>query len=80
MVQRRAESRAVSTLAHEAHSPLIWLWLLAPLWFRRAPARTRTFGWITYGFAAAVFVAYLPYVYFRPDEWSYTRFLLPACR
>jgi hypothetical protein len=61
-----------------AHSPLLWLWLLAPLWFARAPARARAFGWITYGFAAAVFVAYLPYVYFRRDEWSYTRFLLPA--
>jgi hypothetical protein len=61
-----------------AHSPLLWLWLLAPLWFYRAPARTRAFGWITYGFAAAVFVAYLPYVVFRNDEWSYTRFLLPA--
>jgi hypothetical protein len=61
-----------------AHSPLLWLWLLAPLWFRRAPARTRAFGWLTYGFAAAVILAYLPYVYFRRDEWSYTRFLLPA--
>jgi hypothetical protein len=25
-----------------------------------------------------VIAAYLPYVYFRPEEWSYTRFLLPA--
>ena len=61
-----------------AHSPFLWLWLLAPLWFRRASARARLFGWIGYGFAAAVIAAYLPYVYFRPDEWSYTRFLLPA--
>jgi Dolichyl-phosphate-mannose-protein mannosyltransferase len=61
-----------------AHSPLIWLWLLAPLWFRHAAARARAFGWIGYGFAGAVIAAYLPYVYFRPDEWSYTRFLLPA--
>ena len=61
-----------------AHSPFLWLWLLAPLWFRRASPQARTFGWIGYGFATAVIVAYLPYVYFRPDEWSYTRFLLPA--
>lgn len=61
-----------------AHSPLLWLWLLAPLWFRQTAARARAFGWIGYGFAAAVIAAYLPYVYFRPDEWSYTRFLLPA--
>jgi 4-amino-4-deoxy-L-arabinose transferase-like glycosyltransferase len=61
-----------------AHTPFLWLWLLAPLWFRRASPRARAFGWIGYGFATAVIVAYLPYVYFRPDEWSYTRFLLPA--
>jgi hypothetical protein len=61
-----------------AHSPFLWLWVLAPLWFHRAPPRVRAFGWIGYGFAAAVVLAYLPYVYFRPDEWSYTRFLLPA--
>jgi Dolichyl-phosphate-mannose-protein mannosyltransferase len=61
-----------------AHSPVLWLWLLAPLWFGRVRPRARVFGWIGYGFAAAVIVAYLPYVYFRPDEWSYTRFLLPA--
>lgn len=61
-----------------AHSPFVWLWLLGPLWFRRAGGRARAFGWIGYGFTAAVIVAYLPYVYFRPDEWSYTRFLLPA--
>lgn len=61
-----------------AHSPFLWLWLLAPLWFGRGNARARIFSWIGYGFAAAVIAAYLPYVYFRPDEWSYTRFLLPA--
>jgi hypothetical protein len=60
------------------HSPLLWLWVFAPFWFRAAPARTRAFGWIAYGFAWAVLLAYLPYVYFRPEEWSYTRFLLPA--
>ena len=61
-----------------AHSPLLWLWLLAPVWFRGAAPRTRAFGWIAFGFAAAVIAAYLPYVAFRHDEWSYTRFLLPA--
>jgi 4-amino-4-deoxy-L-arabinose transferase-like glycosyltransferase len=61
-----------------AHSPFLWLWLLAPLWFRRASPRARALGWIGYVFAAAVIAAYLPYVYFRPEEWSYTRFLLPA--
>ena len=62
----------------EAHTPLIWLWLAAPLAFRGVDRRVRTFGWILYAFAGAVIVAYLPYVYFKPDEWSYTRFLLPA--
>jgi hypothetical protein len=38
----------------------------------------KAFGWILYIFAAAVVLAYLPYVYFRPEEWMYTRFLLPA--
>lgn len=61
-----------------AHSPFIWLWPLAPVWFLRSTRRTRRFGWIAYGFTGAVVAAYLPYVYFRPEEWSYTRFLLPA--
>ena len=61
-----------------AHTPFLWLWLLAPLWFHRASPRARTFGWISYTFAVAVIGAYLPYVYFRPEEWSYTRFLLPG--
>ena len=62
----------------ETHTPFIWLWLLAPLSFRMLDRGARAFGWILYGFAVAVVLAYLPYVYFRPDEWSYTRFLLPA--
>ncbi len=28
--------------------------------------------------AAAVWLAYLPYMFFQPHEWFYTRFLLPA--
>ena len=62
----------------EAHTPLIWLWLLAPLSFRTLDRGARVFGWILYTFVAAVVLAYLPYVFFGPDEWSYTRFLLPA--
>jgi hypothetical protein len=62
----------------ETHTPLLWLWLLAPLAIRRLDRGVRAFAWILYVLAGAVFLAYLPYVYFRPDEWSYTRFLLPA--
>ena len=62
----------------ETHTPLIWLWLLAPLSFRLLDRGARAFGWILYSFAVAVVLAYLPYVYFQPDEWMYTRFLLPA--
>ena len=61
-----------------AHSPFIWVWLIAPIGFGRLPPRTRAFAWIGYGLVVAVIAAYLPYVYFRPEEWSYTRFLLPA--
>jgi hypothetical protein len=61
-----------------AHTPLIWLWLIAPVTFGSLSRGARAFAWILYGFAAAVVLAYLPYVYFRPDEWSYTRFLMPA--
>jgi 4-amino-4-deoxy-L-arabinose transferase-like glycosyltransferase len=61
-----------------AHTPFIWAWLLAPLAFAAASRQVRVFSWILYAFIASVVLAYLPYVYFRPDEWSYTRFLLPA--
>jgi hypothetical protein len=62
----------------ETHTPLIWLWLLAPFAIPRLDRGVRAFAWILYVFAGAVVLAYLPYVYFRPEEWSYTRFLLPA--
>jgi len=42
------------------------------------PASVRRFAWICYAWSFAVIAAYLPYMYFRPDEWFYTRFLLPA--
>ena len=61
-----------------AHTPFIWAWLLAPLVFARVSRPVRVFSWTLYAFTAAVLLAYLPYVYFRADEWSYTRFLLPA--
>ena len=54
----------------ETHTPLIWLWLLAPFSIRFLDRGVRAFGWILYIFAAAVVLAYLPYVYFRPEEWS----------
>lgn len=56
------------------HTPFIWSWLAAPIWFARRSAA----AWIAYVFSVAVVLAYLPYVYFRPEEWTYARFLLPA--
>ena len=61
----------------EMHTPFIWLWLAAPAWFARTRA-VRVFGWIAWAFCLAVLAAYMPYVYFQPQEWFYTRFLLPA--
>ena len=60
------------------HTPFVWLWVVSPVWIARAPAQQRTFAWICYAFIVAVFAAYLPYSYFQPEEWFYTRFLLPA--
>jgi hypothetical protein len=62
----------------DLHTPFIVLWLLAPLWILRAPIRVRRFAWCGYAFCLAVVLAYLPYASFRPEEWLYTRFLLPA--
>ena len=61
----------------ETHTPLIALFVIAPLWL----ARRREYRWFSlllWAFAAAVVAAYLPYVYFQAFEWTYTRFLLPA--
>jgi hypothetical protein len=60
------------------HTPFIWVWLFAPLWLRGAGPRVRRLGWICWGFSIAVIAAYLPYAVFNPEEWFYTRFLLPA--
>ncbi len=38
----------------------------------------RVLAWTAAALAVAVWAAYLPYVYFQPNEWFYTRFLLPA--
>lgn len=62
----------------DTHTPFVWLWLLSPLWIVRAAPPARRVGWVCYGFGVAVVVSYLPYAYFRPDEWFYTRFMLPA--
>jgi len=61
-----------------AHSPFILLWVLAPLWIRGRETGVRRLAWIAYGFAWAVVLAYLPYVYLRREEWFYSRFLLPG--
>jgi hypothetical protein len=61
----------------ESHTWFIWLSLLAPAWIVRRAARP-LFAWMAAVMALAVWAAYLPYVYFQPHEWFYTRFLLPA--
>jgi hypothetical protein len=61
----------------ETHTPFIWLSALAPFWIARRAARP-FLGWTALLLALAVWSAYLPYVYFQPHEWLYTRFLLPA--
>jgi hypothetical protein len=61
----------------ETHTYFIWLSLLAPFWIARRAA-DRLLGWTAFALVLAVWAAYLPYVYFQPDEWFYTRFLLPA--
>lgn len=60
------------------HTPAIWLCAGSVFWIRRLQPGPRAFAWVCCAFAVAVWAAYLPYVYFRPEEWFYTRFLLPA--
>jgi hypothetical protein len=59
-----------------SHTPLIWLCVAAPLVLRRA--RASALFWAVAATIVSTWCAYLPYVAFRPDEWFYTRFLLPA--
>lgn len=61
----------------ETQTWFIWLALAAPLWIVRR-ARAPLPAWLALVLAVAVWCAYLPYAYFHPEEWHYTRFLLPA--
>jgi len=60
-----------------SHTPFIWLSALAPFWIRRGATHPVP-AWMAVIFSLAVWAAYLPYVSFQPQEWFYTRFLLPA--
>ena len=60
-----------------SHTWFIWLSLAAPAWIVRRASRPLA-AWLALGLAAAVWAAYLPYIYFQPNEWFYTRFLLVA--
>jgi hypothetical protein len=64
----------------ETHTPVIWLWLVAPAWIvrRRRGVTAAAPLFVLWLFCLAVVAAYLPYMYFQPQEWMYTRFLLPA--
>jgi Dolichyl-phosphate-mannose-protein mannosyltransferase len=61
----------------DAQTPFIWLAIAAPIWIVRR-AQNRLLAWVGLGVCAAVWIAYLPYMFFQPNEWFYTRFLLPA--
>ncbi len=61
----------------ESHTPFVWLWLLAPVWIVRC-AKNQRLAWSAFALSVAVWLAYLPYLFFQPNEWFYTRFLLPA--
>lgn len=58
------------------HTPLIWLCVAAPFAWRSA--RTQPLFVALTALIAGTWSAYLPYAAFQPDEWFYTRFLLPA--
>ncbi len=61
----------------ESHTPFIWLSLAAPFWILRR-AKHQMAAWAALAVSVAVWAAYLPYLFFQPNEWFYTRFLLPA--
>lgn len=61
----------------ETETPFIWLSALCPLWLARCAA-DRRLAWTAIAFCLGIWGSYLPYGYFSLDEWSYTRFLLPA--
>ena len=71
-------SRVIRRWLTETHTPFIWLSVAcAVVGYRGAPQRACARGRPSV-LALAVWAAYLPYVYFQPQEWFYTRFLLPA--
>jgi hypothetical protein len=61
----------------ESHTPFIWLSIAAPFWIARR-ASNPWLSWTGLGLCVGVWAAYLPYIFFQPNEWFYTRFLLPA--
>lgn len=61
----------------EGQTPFIWLSIAAPIWIARC-SKNRQLSWIGFALCAAVWIAYLPYMFFQPNEWFYTRFLMPA--
>jgi hypothetical protein len=61
----------------ETHTWFIWLSVAAPIWIL-GRARRPVLAWPALVLAALTWAAYLPYAYFQPHEWSYTRFLLIA--
>lgn len=61
----------------ESHTPFIWASLGAPFWIARRAKNSRL-AWAALLLSGAVWTAYLPYIFFQPHEWFYTRFLLPA--
>jgi hypothetical protein len=62
----------------ETHTWFIWLAIVAPFVLLRRDARVRALGWAAFAFSAGLLAIYLPYAYFQPHEWNYSRFLLPA--
>jgi hypothetical protein len=62
----------------EAHTVFIWTSAFAPIWIVTEGRRRPAAAWTALFVALAVWAAYLPYAYFQPHEWFYTRFLLPA--
>jgi hypothetical protein len=61
----------------ETHTWFIWLCVAAPFWVARRAQRP-LLAWSAVALAVATWASYLPYVYFHPNEWFYSRFLLTA--
>lgn len=58
----------------DTHTPFVWCFALAPWALKERSA----LAWSALLFSAGVFALYLPYTAFKPHEWTYLRFLLPA--